>query len=631
MKNYLLILTALVILAIIPLVSAEVNQTYNVFYGIIEDSGDITTTSIPITNFGVLGGVCSDSLCSSFQQNSWNFASIYPQTSSVKLTYPTTLQGANGYGSYFFKENYIPYEIKSNLAGNGTAENFSIFLTQKRNCNINANVNISKINNSTINVTINAQSPFEHSGPLTLVPQSISSIYTSNVTFKTEISGSISTQRVQIENLEFSASKKVSFIISLPDGNYEINSSVISQDSRCLSKQYSSIVSSISINTTSNNGTNGGGSQGNYPINLNIISPENGRTYNSAVIPLNILSANASLILYSLNGRANLTYSGISSINAVLGLNELIVFANNSYGNTKIEKVYFNYIIPPIVDNNPPNYSAIYTNFPANSVYNRTFDYRFWINVTDESGVDKVIIYINDIPHRMIFNGSFYVFNITNLGVGNYDYYVFVNDTRGNSVQTPEGHFTINLAQSVCTISAPSFSVTYPSSVVINASCTNPESPMILRRNGIDVTSENRQSIILPVGIYNYTASVQQSQNYTSASSSKIITIVAPSNGTNYTSPEEPKKGKKSRQIINPASDEMQQNDSSRQYAPSGDYTLDFSKASKARKTNTVQIMLIFLLLLLILLMLIFITLARRKAVRQKGQKIGNKKTPPAH
>src|ERR1041384_7808907 len=113
MKKLLLIIFALLFFNSIFLVSATVNQVNEIKYGIIENDGSLTTTNSSITDSNVIGFVCLTSDCSQVGDQMFNGSVLNTGADSFfNLIFPTQLQ-SQGYGLFFYKDNYFPYEVKA--------------------------------------------------------------------------------------------------------------------------------------------------------------------------------------------------------------------------------------------------------------------------------------------------------------------------------------------------------------------------------------------------------------------------------------------------------------------------------------------------------------------------------------
>jgi hypothetical protein len=106
--------------------------------------------------------------------------------------------------------------------------------------------------------------------------------------------------------------------------------------------------------------------------------------------------------------------------------------------------------------------------------------------------------------------------------------YTVVNDGNENYTESSKTLFAMVLQNiSICSLSfSPANPQTYGTLINASCSCTNPESPAKLYRNGSDVTeAENSIATTLPAGAWNYVCNASQTQNYTAAESGGNYTI----------------------------------------------------------------------------------------------------------
>ena len=224
-------------LLLISLASATVTQTNVMKYGILQSGGTLTTTETGITEVNILGFVCSASDCSStsgtlFSGNVLNTGS----SSQISLQFPTQLQD-QGYGLFFYKNGYIPYEVKSTFSGSGAAPTGTRYLAKAEVCKpILKNLRVSN-SSSEIIVKADVDSPISHAGPLNLIPNSIKDQYLVNVKVDLEVTGAANTSETKTINLEFSESKEAEFRIPANPGIYNIKLQSSTNDEKCLSSQ----------------------------------------------------------------------------------------------------------------------------------------------------------------------------------------------------------------------------------------------------------------------------------------------------------------------------------------------------------------------------------------------------------
>ena len=250
-KIILIVLFSMFILMLTS-VKADVIEKNSVFYGTIADNGSLITSSTPVTNFSVIGFVCSNNECSSVNGSLWNGQILNSGSSSkINLDYPTILE-QSGYGIYIFKEGYIPYEVKANFAGSGNANDASDYLTKKLDCTIPINDLTFSSNNTNFTISLNIPSPISLSGLLGYIPSSLSSFYSVNSIVNFTFIGPENLSLTQNVNLPYSKSKPVSSSVILKPGQYSFSVQVASNDSQCVNSITTSTLNfSISIQGTS--------------------------------------------------------------------------------------------------------------------------------------------------------------------------------------------------------------------------------------------------------------------------------------------------------------------------------------------------------------------------------------------
>ena len=219
----------------LSIVGATVTQDNQIRYGVIEDNGVLTTTNNQITNSYALGFVCSDPYCNTVTGTLWNGQPLSSGSNSkIVLTYPTELQDY-GYGIYFYKEGYIPFEVNATWAGSGSADQRTRYLTRKYSCTAQISDLIVSNNEGDLTIKTNVTSPLTHGGQLNYVPNLLQGLYTVEVSLVLSITGSNNVEQSRELNLPFSSSSLESFSIQLDPGNYTIKITSSVPDQKCLS------------------------------------------------------------------------------------------------------------------------------------------------------------------------------------------------------------------------------------------------------------------------------------------------------------------------------------------------------------------------------------------------------------
>lgn len=181
-----------------------------------------------------------------------------------------------------------------------------------------------------------------------------------------------------------------------------------------------------------------------------------------------------------------------------------------------------------VIDITPPQFSNFVESPVNNSQYSQSQNYFFNVTITDPN-TDKVWINWNGINYtngNITNSSATFVFNRSNLAAGIYNYTWWANDTNGNTNSSGTRIYVVAKAFSNTSLI---FDKTSPQTygTTINASCSllNGIGTPSLYRNGIDVTSENNQNILLAGGTYTYSCNLSESENYTSSYNSSSFTI----------------------------------------------------------------------------------------------------------
>jgi len=240
-KNFIfsIILISLFLITLSP-VLAERTVDNDLRYGIIEPNGTLTTTNTSIADVDMIGFVCGDNTCTFTTDTLFSGDILNSGDDNFLLTFPTNLQNPNGYGVYQYKTGYIPFEIKTNLAGTDSDDPipFTSYLTQQRTCTVPiSNIDINE-NSGDVTISLEVNSPINHAGLLDLVPASIKDHYTVDVISSINITDSSNNQvyaDTKVTNIDFSDSEQVSFDFNLSPGNYTLEIQTLSEDDKCLS------------------------------------------------------------------------------------------------------------------------------------------------------------------------------------------------------------------------------------------------------------------------------------------------------------------------------------------------------------------------------------------------------------
>ncbi len=172
--------------------------------------------------------------------------------------------------------------------------------------------------------------------------------------------------------------------------------------------------------------------------NVSIVYPINGIIYNSSINQLNYSASDSGSGLSSCwynNGTTNSTPGACSNFtlsDSVEGLNNWIVYANDSVGNLNSATVYFTQdTISPLVSYNADT--------PEDNSYLNENSILINVSVTEEN-LDSVVLNLDGVNESIINNdgaGNYWI-NKIDLSDGNHSFYVWANDSVGhfNSTET---------------------------------------------------------------------------------------------------------------------------------------------------------------------------------------------------
>jgi hypothetical protein len=332
--------------------------------------------------------------------------------SYINIVYPTTLL-EKGYGLFYYKEGFIPYEVKSDRAGTATVNSRDNYLTQARTCEVPINHLIISHNgnNVTVNVTLDASvsSPLENAGPLNYVPDSIAHLYAIDAKVDFRFIGPDNREITKEVNLPYSESREVyAEVFDLSAGDYRIEVESNTVDDKCINSVPNLLNSNIYIAGDRVNET--------LPL-IGILSPES-KTYTNGTILVNLRSVNATHVWFNYNG-TNITYLEPVYINFADGDYSLYAYAQNNI-TTAYTFVNFKVNTTVINDTNNTNNNqtditppASITNLNLVSKTKNSLSWN-WTNPSD-SDFSQAIIYINGInvlntssnSYRIYYNSSY--------------------------------------------------------------------------------------------------------------------------------------------------------------------------------------------------------------------------------
>lgn len=226
---------------------------------------------------------------------------------------------------------------------------------------------------------------------------------------------------------------------------------------------------------------------------------------------------------FSLNQTTNFTINSVTGVvtnTTGLGVNRsywLLVTVNDSFDN-KVNGTFFVNVTNSTgqIDFEAPNVTNLQE--PTDpSTYSSGEIYQFNATVVDGAGIDSVLFEISGVNYTAL-NITSDIYNVSlDLGVGNYTYRWYANDSYNNVNNSETGSF--NITGLTPTLTAylngvyNNLTITYPQPN--NASGYTDGGTLKIFRNGVDLTAENGLNVTLGAGNYYYLFNVTGNQNYT--------------------------------------------------------------------------------------------------------------------
>ncbi len=238
MKKTITILLLVLFLSL-NLVIADRYEDNNIKYGKIDSGGNLIETSTPINGASVLGFVCSSADCGSVSGRLWSNI-LNTNTDFIQLVYPYELLSNFGYGVYFFKDGYIPYEVDVDWWGTNSGDPvgpYDNYLSKKEMCVSDiSNLGVA-LDNHNVDVNLKVKSPIDNSGPLDYIPSELKEHYSADVGVELDVLKDDSSYYEKTESVDipFSEKKNVGFSFAAEPGDYELVVSTFIGDDKCLS------------------------------------------------------------------------------------------------------------------------------------------------------------------------------------------------------------------------------------------------------------------------------------------------------------------------------------------------------------------------------------------------------------
>ncbi len=228
-------------------------------YSEILGPGQYNDTDIPITNVNVIGFVCSSAKCATVSDAlDLSNGIVVPDennppvrnsgsSDSLSIVYPTELHGF-GYGIYFYKDGYIPYEGNVTFAGNGNVPQVINYLSKKKMCSApienftvlnDVQAYMPLIVDVVANLSADTLSAIKSAGPLEYVPPMLASHYSVNTSVRLDIKNSADTivkTETKYVLINYSGSAHVSFSWTpTVNGTYTATVTTGIPDAKCIS------------------------------------------------------------------------------------------------------------------------------------------------------------------------------------------------------------------------------------------------------------------------------------------------------------------------------------------------------------------------------------------------------------
>ncbi len=258
-KIFMLLAITAAVLVFSESVSAVVVEPNRFNYSEILEIGKNRTT-IPVTGVSAIGFVCSSAKCASVNASldlsSGNVLTDFSNPpvmnsgsdANMTIFYPTNLNSSFGYGLYFFKDGYIPFEGDSTLAESGVAPEFTNFLAKKKTCSApienftvinNAMPNVPLVIDVSANLSADTAAALRSAGPLDFVPPQLQRHYSVNTSVTLNITnstGDVVRTETQYFLIDYSGRARANFTWTpTVSDNYTASVKTGVPDEKCLS------------------------------------------------------------------------------------------------------------------------------------------------------------------------------------------------------------------------------------------------------------------------------------------------------------------------------------------------------------------------------------------------------------
>jgi hypothetical protein len=250
MKNKILFLIfAMIFIVLSVSVYADVPVNYALREATISDSGSISYSDTPVTDVGVFGYACADAQCDYVVGAPlWNANS--GSSDVFQVVYPTDLPSSGYYAVFFYKEGYIPYEVKAFWHGTAGEQSSTAYLSRKDigrapidNFNVANEVqpNVPVVMAIDASLDSQAYAALHNAGPVNYVPSQLVSHYSveTRVTLRVyDEDEDIVYETERVVDIPYSGSTEVEFSWTPEDdGDYRAVVTTFVTDSKFLTSE----------------------------------------------------------------------------------------------------------------------------------------------------------------------------------------------------------------------------------------------------------------------------------------------------------------------------------------------------------------------------------------------------------
>ena len=261
MKNKILLSIIAFIFLIISAfaVSADVPVNYNLREATVLSSGSVSYSNNPVTDVNVIGFACADSQCNEVTGSAlWNENS--GSSSNLQIVYPTNLPESGYYAVYFYKQGYIPYELKAFWHGNAGVQSSTAYLGKvdigrapidSFSVTNDAQPNVPLVMDIDASLDATTYAALANAGPVNYMPSQLADYYSveTQVTLRVyDDNDYIVYQNMQTVDIPYSSSKRVQFTWTPEDnGDYRAVATTFVTDVKFLTSEEEEVSKEFSV------------------------------------------------------------------------------------------------------------------------------------------------------------------------------------------------------------------------------------------------------------------------------------------------------------------------------------------------------------------------------------------------